>query len=193
MPQYLTSDDVQNYGSDLVDFAQRAAANALAPAVQVLEQQNNNLQRQIARETRARLDAALEAAIPNFREIDASPEWLRWLGQKDSLSGRTRQDLLNEACSAGAANRVIGFFRAFLQEQAASPAARAHHRGSGDSRSSAPPAGKIYTRAEIARLYAQHLRGAYRGREATWAEQEADIIAAGREGRISGGVDVFGK
>src|SRR5262245_54260765 len=43
---------------------------------------------------------------------------------------------------------------------------------------------EIYSREEIARLYEQHRRGAYRGREAEWRRQEADIIAAGREGRI---------
>ena len=46
------------------------------------------------------------------------------------------------------------------------------------------PSGQIYTRAQIARLYDQHRRGAYAGREAEWARQAADIIAAGQEGRI---------
>jgi hypothetical protein len=36
-------------------------------------------------------------------------------------------------------------------------------------------------------------RGAYRGREAERARQQSDIIAAGRKGRIVGGVDVGGK
>jgi hypothetical protein len=44
--------------------------------------------------------------------------------------------------------------------------------------------GPIYTGAQIAKLYNQHRRGAYAGREAEWARQEDDIIAAGREGRI---------
>jgi len=40
----------------------------------------------------------------------------------------------------------------------------------------------IYTRAQIARLYSQHHKGAYIGREAEWARQEADFYAAQREG-----------
>jgi hypothetical protein len=38
-----------------------------------------------------------------------------------------------------------------------------------------------------------HRRGAYLGREAEWVRQDADVIAAGREGRILGAVDVEGK
>jgi hypothetical protein len=41
-----------------------------------------------------------------------------------------------------------------------------------------------YTRAQVAQLYRMHQKGAYVGREAEWNRQDADIIAAGREGRI---------
>jgi hypothetical protein len=43
-----------------------------------------------------------------------------------------------------------------------------------------------YTRDQIAQLYAAHRKGHYAGREAEWARQENDIIAAGREGRTLG-------
>jgi hypothetical protein len=42
-------------------------------------------------------------------------------------------------------------------------------------------------------LYRAHQQGAYNGREAEWNRQEVDIIRAGAEGRIVGGVDVAGK
>jgi hypothetical protein len=50
----------------------------------------------------------------------------------------------------------------------------------------------IYTRAQIARLYSLHRRGAYAGREAEWARQEADFYTPQREGRVLGGFDVSG-
>jgi hypothetical protein len=40
--------------------------------------------------------------------------------------------------------------------------------------------------------YEREGRGAYLGREAEWARLDADIIAAGREGRVVGTVDVPG-
>jgi hypothetical protein len=64
---------------------------------------------------------------------------------------------------------------------------------SGASRSRSASNKSIYTRQQIAQLYSQHRRGYYNGREAEWARIDADIIAAGREGRILGGVDVLGK
>jgi hypothetical protein len=49
-----------------------------------------------------------------------------------------------------------------------------------------PSGGAVYTRGQIKQLYDAHRRGAYAGREAEWQRQEADIIAASREGRIAG-------
>ena len=48
-----------------------------------------------------------------------------------------------------------------------------------------------YTRPEIAELYKQHRKGAFS--DAEWARQEADIIAAGREGCVIGTKDVAGR
>lgn len=207
-PSYLTQQDVDNYGNDLVDFTQRAAAHAVAPHLQAIEQQNAMLQERLAKEARRGLDQRVEMAVPNYREIDRDPRWHRWLLGVDVLSGRVRQTLLDEAISAAQAPRVISFFRGFLQEeqatghidpasrslQAAAPreaavsldllAAPGRVRPATGGDASVPLDRPIYTRAQVAQLYSQHRRGAYTGREAEWNRQEQDIIAAGREGRI---------
>jgi hypothetical protein len=208
-PRYLTEKDVQDYGSDLVNFTQRAAAEAMAPQILAIEQQNRELQARLAQEARARLDMRVEAAIPQFRDIDRDPRWHRWLLGIDMLSGRVRQTLLDEAISAADAPRAISFFRGFLNEEFATghiepafnsqqPAApreaavplaslaapgRARPTTGGDF--GGLPESRLYTRAQIAQLYTAHRKGAYVGREAEWNRQEADIIAAGREGRVS--------
>ena len=82
------------------DFAQRAALHAVAPHLQASEQQNLELQNRLAREARARLDAAVERAVPNYREIDQEPRWHNWLRSVDPLSGRVRQTLLDEAIAS---------------------------------------------------------------------------------------------
>jgi hypothetical protein len=205
---YLTEKDVQEYGTDLVDFAQRAAAQAIAPQIQSLEQQNQELQSRLAKEARRGLDQRVELAVPDYREIDRNPRWHQWLLGIDVLSGRVRQTLLNEAISAAEAPRVISFFRGLLNEEAATghiapaPAysqaaapreaaiplaslaapGRARPASGGDA--SMPPERPIYSRAQIKQLYEMHRRGAYAGREAEWARQDADIIAASREGRV---------
>lgn len=205
---YLTDQDVENYGSELIDVTQRAALQAIQPQLAAVEQQNAELQRRLAIEARRRLDQAVEASVPNYKEIDRNPRWHRWLLGIDTLSGRVRQQLLNEAISGGTAPRVISFFKGFLQEEAATghiePAStslaasvpreaavnlaslaapgRARPATGGDT--AFPPDKPIYTRAQIANLYRMHQKGAYVGREAEWQRQDADIIAAGREGRI---------
>ena len=76
---FLTRADVDNYGTDLVDFAQRAAAHAIAPHLQNLNAENAELRQRLAVEARYRLDQQVEAAIPNYRDIDRDPRWHQWL------------------------------------------------------------------------------------------------------------------
>jgi hypothetical protein len=151
----------------------------------------------VAIEAQHRLDQQVAAAIPNFREIDNDPNWHRFLLTTDALSGRVRQQLLNDAIANSDANRVVAFFRQFLGEEAASgQAGHAASAAPGRARPAAPapaPSGRIYSREEIAKLYAQKMRGAYRDREAEWARQEVDIIRAGREGRIRNPIVDLGK
>ena len=206
---FLTPEDESNYGRELLDVAQRAALQAVQPRFQEVEQQNAELRRQVAQERRRALDTAVELAVPDFRQIDQNPRWHRWLLGIDILSGRVRQQLLDEAVSAGSAPRVISFFRSFQNEEAAtghietaptqpvvpstpraaavplsSLAAPGRGRPASGGDIPAPPDKPFYTRPQIKLLYEQHRRGAYVGREAEWARLDADIIAAGREGRI---------
>jgi hypothetical protein len=207
---YLTQQDVDNYGPELISVTQRAALQAVEPKLREVEQQNNELRKRLAVEARRRLDQAVELAVPNFQEIDRNPRWHRWLLGVDVLSGRVRQTLLNEAISSASAPRVISFFNGFLQEEVATghsePAPSSTPRPTPMAREPAIPLASLaapgrarpatggdaslpsdkptYTRAQVAQLYRMHQKGAYTGREAEWQRQDADIIAAGREGRI---------
>jgi hypothetical protein len=51
----------------------------------------------------------------------------------------------------------------------------------------------IYTRPQISGLYAAHRKGAFAGREAEWAQLEADFIRAANEWRIIGAKNVAGR
>jgi hypothetical protein len=188
MSTFLTEQDVRDYGTDLVDFAQRAAWHSVAPHLQNLEAQNHALQRRLAQEARHRLDSQVEAAIPNYRELDQHPDWHTWLLGVDSLSGRQRQQLLDEAKSSGDAARCIHFFRSFFSrpQSAAGSGASAASPAYRRARSSNEP---IYTRPQIQALYAAHRKGMFAGKESEWARIEAQIIAVGREGRIANPID----
>jgi hypothetical protein len=188
MTNYLTQEDVQNYGNDLLDVAQRSALHAVAPHLMSLEQQNQELQRRLAQEARHRLDQQVERQVPNYREIDRDPKWHNFLRGTDPYTGQPFQSLLNIAIVDGDANRVAAIFRGFMNQtgdtQHAYSAAPNRTRSSGKS---------FYTRDQVKQLYRAHQQGAYAGREQEWARQEVDIIRAGAEGRIIGGTDVAGK
>ena len=87
MANYLTNEDVQNYGPELISVTQRAALTAVAPHLQNLESQNAQLQQRLAVEARRRLDDQIARAVPAWQEIDKNPAWHRWLLGIDSLSG----------------------------------------------------------------------------------------------------------
>jgi len=101
----------------------------------------------------------------------------------DPLSGRVRQDLLNDAIAHSDAARVISFFRGFMKQQRAAEQAPARGRpaASGSAAASSKP---FYTHAQIRSLYEQHRRGAHAGRQVECARQEQDIFDAQREGRV---------
>jgi hypothetical protein len=185
----ITQRDVENYGSDLIDFTTRAATHAVEPQLAQLGQQSAELMRRLALETRARLDRDVEAAVPNYLEIDQDPRWHAWLRQVDPLNGRVRQELLNEAIAAGSATRVVAFFRGF-QREVGQTSAPVFDWGPGQvlERRRPRPQGPVYTRDQIKHFYELHRKGKFTGREAEWARLEHEIIRAGREGRILGGL-----
>ena len=182
MANYLTSDDIQNYGSDLIDLTQRSALHAVAPHLQEIQQQNAELQRQLAREARRNLDAAVERAIPNYREVDRDPRWHHWLLEIDPLTGLRRQQILNDAIQSTDAGRVAAFFKGFMREAGNIQPASAHAERARTTSSNRP----TYTHEQIGQLYSAHRRGEFAGREAEWARIEADFFRAQREGRVVG-------
>jgi hypothetical protein len=188
MANYLTQSDVDNYGRELIDLTQRAAAEVVAPQLAQMHEDNAMLRERLAVEARHRLDQQVAAAVPNYREIDRDPRWHDWLLGIDALSGRQRQILLNDAIAQGNAARVVGFFRGFLQQAGTDSGQTAQPRS--QRVPTWGPDRPTYTRAQIQRLYEQHRRGAYNGREAEWQRLEADIIRASGEGRIQGGLAI---
>jgi hypothetical protein len=184
MPNYLTRDDVYNYGEDLIGFTQRAAAQYVAPHLQALDQQNAELRRQVAEQARKAMHQQVTAAVPNYQEIDADPRWLQWLSGIDPLTGATRQQVLDDAIAAGSAPRVIAFFNTFQQQHGGAA------RSPGRPRSTAAQQG-VLSRERIKELYELHRKGKLTGPD--WERTEQEIIAASREGRVAGALEPRGR
>jgi hypothetical protein len=176
---YLTQEDVQNFGPELIDFSQRAAVHAVAPHLQHLEEQNAELRNRLARTAKRMIDQALDQAIPNWQEINNDPRFHQWLRESDPYSRVARQRLLNEAVEREDANRVIRFFQGFISElTGAAPL--------GPSRDGQPrPAAtgqRIYTRPQITKM--ADLRRKGKIDDQAWARWENELCLASKEGRI---------
>jgi len=101
MAVWLTQQDVQDYGPDVLDFAQRAALHALQPELQRVNEQNASLGRQLAVERRRALYQALDQRMPAWRDVDNDPQFIAWLHGIHALTGLPRQRLLDAAVMEG--------------------------------------------------------------------------------------------
>jgi hypothetical protein len=106
---------------NLLDVAQRAARQAMAPELQQLHNENLALQSQLDVATKARIDQYLDANVPNWREINNSEKFHAWLLLPDTFSGVIRDRLLKDAAATGNAQRVANFFNAFVAAGNAPP------------------------------------------------------------------------
>jgi hypothetical protein len=100
------------------------------------------------------------------------------------LSGRVRQEWLNDAIASGDAGRVKAFFDSFqLESHGSGSADRGPARRGGRAPSSQGT--RTWTRASIDAFYRARQKGAFKGREAEADALEKDIFAAQRDGRVA--------
>ena len=210
---YLTEKDLEDFDKDTIDVMRRAAREEaegqFAPIIAQLQQQISALQTtvvpkmtQIERDTTAnKVDKfynSLDQIVPQWRQLNNDNNFLDWLDEIDPLTGKPRQEFLDEAVSAGDANRASKFFAAYLQTISVppvpptpattpvTPPALEALVSPGKGRGGAPPAEKQpVSREFIAKFYDDVRMGKYRGRTEEKAKIEADIFAAQREGRVT--------
>jgi outer membrane biosynthesis protein TonB len=203
----ITDEDRANYGDDLINLTQRAARAAISPELEALRAENQNLKKTVNTSVKSALFDQVTQAIPDWRQINKTPQWLTWLTLPNLYTGQVRQQMLNAAIAGAEAPKVIQLFRDFLseinatgqtlqpaqQEQQLAPRAAAvpleslaapgrARPASGETPQSADK--PIYSRAQISKFYDDVRRQLYAGREAEYRAFEADITAAQREGRI---------
>lgn len=215
-PKYVKDEEVQEYGEEFIDIVGRRAKEVYAPEFDELAERMKRLEGQVQgvgsivqTTVKKGLYDTLDHDIPNWKEINRSPQFKEWLGRPDPYSGRLRHDMLKEAYSGHESGRVLSFFKGFLTEAtglpqdsqartASAPPLAQSGNGSGkpsladfaapgrarSAPQNLPPDKPMYTQAWIAKFYADKLAGKYRGRETDVAAVEADIFQAQHEGRI---------
>ena len=210
-PSSITQAERETYGDEFIAMASKIANEQWAPKVAELESQLRNLGGRVenvggyvAQTERQRMHAHLDAACPNWEEVNKNKDFLDWLALPDQYAGAIKQDLLTAAYTANDGPRVLAFFKGFLAEEAAkapqpepapSPSAlptpkvsltelAAPGRAKSAAAPNAPAEKPSFTRAFITQFYVDVSNKKYVGREDEKNRIERDISDAAREGRI---------
>jgi hypothetical protein len=188
---YLTREDEQNFGPEILDVIQRGSRQAMAPILDRLEERNELLNDRLAQVTQDNLHRQLVAAVPRWAELNADPRWIPWLQQVDGLNGISRQALLDRAVQGGRASSVIALFRDFQKAIAAGQSVQpVQPAWTPTSYPPTPSSGRQISRDQILQMASLRRQGKID--DQTWARWERELIAAGREGRIRGALDADG-
>jgi hypothetical protein len=189
----LTPEEREQYGEEFINVMAKVAKANAAPVAQVdpnLNQRLDRIESQVAETAEEGFFRKLGAQAANWETLNTDPGFLGWLADVDDFTGRTRQQLFNDAYNHLDVARVAKFFNAYGGNQ--SHVERANERPSLEQQvtprpngaAPAPPQGKkIWTAGEIAKFYDNMRRGVFRD-AADAARIEADIFAAQREGRV---------
>lgn len=198
----VTDKDVEDFGSDLVDLIKRQATDVANAQIGRLEEENARLREQLTGVADRQGDIArqtyfsdLARQVPDYEQINISPQFLEWLAEVDPMSGFSRQEYLNTAFNNYDVARTAMLFDSFKQLTAPTPQPKAVPKelqrqvAPGTSKASgnvtADANEKIWSMSEIDRFYKDVARGSYRGNDAEQARIEAEIDLAVQQGRLS--------
>jgi hypothetical protein len=166
--------------------------------INVVPQVNNLAQRQ-AVNSEQQFWTELTTYIPNWRDINNTPDFQSWLLEIDPLTGISRQTILEDAQRNLDVRRVGNFFRSWMELTGQANVAQNTNRQAtaselerqvtpGRSRNTGTPTNsnaKNYTPEDIKIFFNDVRQGKYKGREAERDRIERDIFAAQRENRIT--------
>lgn len=189
---HIKPEEVQEYGADFIDLVKRAAAEVVAQNVpfddiRSVKQKVDSLDAKYDTIGQKTFDQELTEAAPEWKKLNEDQGFLVWLAERDPLSGKSRQDLLDDAVARGDATRTATFFTTYVggnQSWAKQPEDALQNQVTpSHSRVDAPPPGKkFWTSAEVAKFYDDARRGKYS--ETEYERIDRDISIAQHEGRF---------
>lgn len=194
----LTDEDVDTYGSDMVDMVRRGVNESLGSVTSETAKMRAELERikaQVSANQRTNEAAAereftrvFDEAIPGWREQNEDPEFLEWLKTPIPGYGVPRQIALNGAVQQNDPYQAVEIFKEFLNEKQAK-------RNNGLGRQvqpdyahrSAQPAGTVpttWTQAKVAEFYARAQRHEFSPEEYQRLEQDLNDALVRNHGQL---------
>jgi hypothetical protein len=217
VPRYVTPQEVKEYGEELMDVVGRRAREVYEPIVAQLTNELNTVRQQVggvknsvSYDASVKMYEGLAKEVPDWENINNSPEFGRWLDQPDPMTGQIRRNILAYSHRNNMTSNVVAAFKGFLSDQApSSPAPNGAVPGNGadgntpvastpqtdlkkfaapgrakTGQAQVSPEKPIFSTADITQFYRDKTAGKFAGREAEADALERSLYEAGREGRI---------
>jgi len=194
LTQYYTQDKIDEYGEDQLktivrtslQAARKEAQAAVEQAVAPIRQSEKERTQQTLEQEKQRFHDQIASHVPDWVEVDASPEWAAWLQEVDEMTGLERNQILMTNYQRRNLNIVVKMFREFKAgSQPVLPvpplvpqgAGRAGTAPQGDVQ--ARPAGGMPSPAEIREFYKRSSLGKVSKEERAAFEARLKAVANG--------------
>lgn len=111
LSEVLTEEERENYSPEFLDMVRRVVERVGGASV---ASRLDRLEDTMARSKEDEFWDAVEAAVPNWAELQATDEMQAWLAGYDELMGTTRSQAVSQAQVNYDAKRVIAIFNSYL-------------------------------------------------------------------------------
>jgi hypothetical protein len=197
----VTDADVEAFGQDLIEVQRKVArevASEFRGELDAMRAENEKLREQLTstgtQVSEASFEQRLYRMVPDFEAVNADPKWIAWLNEVDPLLRAPRSSVAQQAFNRGDAEGVAHYVAMFKQtvapvEQKADKTEELErqlqpNRGA-TSAPTASPKGKVYTNADIEKMFRKAADLGTKGQTDAAKKLEAEIDAAFMEGRVT--------
>ena len=197
----VTDADVEAFGSDLIEVQRKVAREVAAEfrgELDAMRAENEKLREQLTstgtQVSEASFEQRLYRMVPDFEAVNADPKWIAWLNEVDPLLRAPRatvaQQAFNRGDAEGVAHYVAMFKKSVAPVEPTADKTEELERQIQPNRSatSTPPTsqkGKVYTNADIEKMFRKATDLGVKGRVDEAKKLEAEIDAAFMEGRVT--------
>ena len=197
----VTDADVEAFGSDLIEVQRKVAREVAAEfrgELDTMRAENEKLREQLTstgtQVSEASFEQRLYRMVPDFEAVNVDPKWIAWLNEVDPLLRAPRSSVAQQAFNRGDAEGVAHYVAMFKKSVApVEPTADKTNElelqiQPNRSATSTPPTsqkGKVYTNADIEKMFRKATDLGIRGQTDAAKKLEAEIDAAFMEGRVT--------
>lgn len=201
----VTADDEEHFGADMIDVQRRVAKEVMREYVTPLQGElkaayakigelETALNRTGGEVATMTFEQKLSQTVPDFAEINADPKWIAWLDELDPYTGNPRRAWAEYVYNKGdvaAVKKVVDFYKSSANPQVNERQVRQKELERqvtptrANTASSTPSAAdRIYTEAEVNRLFNKVRELNVSGKYEEASRLENELSAAYMQGRV---------